>query len=162
MLPTHFGHSYLVESSYEGGDASTEEGSEEEGTADKVQTGKVKEMSTLACAELVFPFKSNPLVIAGIPKKYLTLHGPQTQSHYHCQVPQCNLDSAQKATTCNHVWHDHLNLALACLYCSFEDKSKMCWYSATAWEHQTMKCLKDNLSIFSDDPAFTQKFHTPI
>ena len=34
----------------------------------------------------------------------------------------------------------------------------MCWYSVTAWEHHTMKHLKDNLHIFPDDPAFTEKF----
>ena len=31
-------------------------------------------------------------------------------------------------------------------------------YSASAWEHHTMKHLKDNLPILPDDPAFTQKF----
>ena len=34
----------------------------------------------------------------------------------------------------------------------------MHWYSVTAWEHHTMKHLKDNLPIFLDDPAFTEKF----
>ena len=64
----------MIESSGEGGDVSTEEGSEkeeeeqEEGATNKVQAGKAKEMSTLASTELVFPFKSIPLVIAGIPK----------------------------------------------------------------------------------------------
>ena len=99
----HFGHSDLIESSDEGGDVSTEECSEEEGAADKVQAGKVKEMSTLASTELVFPFKSIPLVIVGIPRNYLPLCGPKSQSHYHCQVPQCNLDFAQKAAACTHV-----------------------------------------------------------
>ena len=93
-----------MESRDEGGDAFTEESPEEEGAADKAQAGKVKEMSTLASAELVFPSKSIPLVIAGIPKNLLPLHGPKTQSHYHCQVSQSNLDFAPKmATACNHV-----------------------------------------------------------
>ena len=106
-------------------------------------------MSTLTSTELIFPFTSITLVTAGIPK---------TQSHYYCQVPTCNSDSAQKAADCNHVWHDHLNVVLACLYCSFEDNPKMHWYSATAWEHHTMKHLKDNMSIIPDDPTFTEKF----
>ena len=148
----------MVESTDEGGNVSIEEGSEEEGAADKLQAGKLKEMSTLASAELLFPFKPIPLVIAGIPENYLPLCGPKTQSHYHCQFPQCNLDFAQKATACNHIWHNHLNLALAWLYCSLKDTPKMHWYSATAWKHHTMKHLKDNLPIFPNDPVFTEKF----
>ena len=143
----------MIESSNEGGNVSTEAGSEEEGSADKVQAGKAKEMSTLASAELVFP-----LVIAGIPKNYLPLCSPKSHSLCHFQVPQCNLDFSQKATVYNHVQCDHLNVALTCLYCSFEDDPKMYWYSATAWEYHTMKHLKDNLLIFPDDPAFSQKF----
>ena len=91
-----------------------------------------KEVGNLATTELVFPFKSSPLVVAGIPEMYLPLHGPGTPSHYHCQVPPCTLDFAQKAAACNHVHHDHLNVALVCLYCSFENNPKMCWYSAYA------------------------------
>ena len=34
----------------------------------------------------------------------------------------------------------------------------MHWYSATAWEHHTMKLLRDNFPIFPDDHAFTEKF----
>ena len=34
----------------------------------------------------------------------------------------------------------------------------MHWYSTSALEHHTMKHLEDNLPIFPDDPAFTQKF----
>ena len=33
----------------------------------------------------------------------------------------------------------------------------MHWYSITAWEHHTMKHLKDNLPIFPDDPTLTEK-----
>ena len=77
----------MIDSSDEGGDVSTEEGSEEE-AANKVQAVKVKEISTLASAELVFPFKSIPLVTAGIPENYLPLCQPESQSCYHCQVPQ--------------------------------------------------------------------------
>ena len=39
-----------------------------------------KEVGNLAMAELVFPFKSSPLVVAGIPKMYLPLCGPKTLS----------------------------------------------------------------------------------
>ena len=68
----------------------------------------------------------------------------------------------QKAATCNHVQCDHLNLALACLYCSFENTPKMCWYSASAWEHHTCKYVQENLPIYPDDPAFFQQFtHVP-
>ena len=79
----------------------------------------------LATAEIVFPFKSSPLVVADIPKMYLPLHGPETLSQYHCQVPSCTLEPAQNAVACNHVCHDHLNIALACLYCSFENNPEM-------------------------------------
>ena len=45
--------------------------------------------SGLATAELVFPLKSIPKVIAGLPEPYLPVHGPETHSHYHCQFPSC-------------------------------------------------------------------------
>ena len=115
-------------------------------------------MCNLASTERVFSFKSIPLVIAGVPDNFLPLCGPEIQSHYHCQVPQCNLDFAQKAAACNHVWYDHRNIALACLYCSFEDNLKMCWYSTTTWKKHMTKHLKDNLTIFPDDSAFAEKF----
>ena len=76
---------------------------------------KTKEVGNLVTAELVFPFKSSHHVIAGIPEMYLPCCGPKTLSHYHCQVPSCTLDFAQKAAACNHVHSDHLNVALACL-----------------------------------------------
>ena len=126
------------------------------GTVEEV-VAEPKKVGNLATAELVFPFKSSPLVIVGIPKNYLPLHGPKTLSCYHCKVLPCTFDFAQKVAACNHVC-DHLNVALACLYCSFEDNHRMCWYSASAWEHHTMKHFKDNLPIFPDDPAFPQKF----
>ena len=34
----------------------------------------------------------------------------------------------------------------------------MCWYSASAWEHHSLKHLKDNLPIHPNDPAFSQQF----
>ena len=40
--------------------------------------------SSLATAELVFPMKSIPLVVAGIPEVFLPLHGPETLTHYKC------------------------------------------------------------------------------
>ena len=106
---------------------------------------KPQEIGNLTTAELVFPFKSSPLVVAGIPEMFLPLHGPNTLSCYHCQVPPCTLDFTQKAATCNHVHHDHQNVALAFLYCSFKSNPKMHWYHASAWEHHSMKHLKDNL-----------------
>ena len=72
---------------------------------------------SLATAELVFPLKSIPTVIAGIPKSYLPVCGLETLSLYHCQYPSCTLNFSQKAAACNHVQCDHLNIALACLYC---------------------------------------------
>ena len=88
---------------------------------------------------------------------YLPLHGPKTLSHYHCQVPQCTLDFTQKTAACNHVHHDHLNVALTCLYCSFKSNSKMHLYIASAWEYHSRKHLKDNLPIYPADPTFDQQ-----
>ena len=34
----------------------------------------------------------------------------------------------------------------------------MHWYSASAWEHHSMKHLKDNLPIYPDDPTFPWQF----
>ena len=34
----------------------------------------------------------------------------------------------------------------------------MQWYSASAWEHHSLKHLKDNLPIHPDDPTFSQQF----
>ena len=59
---------------------------------------------------------------------------------------------------CNHVHGDHLNIALACLYFSFENNPKIGWYSASAWEHHSLKHLKENLPIHPDDPDFSQQF----
>ena len=157
ILQAHFGHAGLVNSS-DGEDVPIEEEKEEDGAAEETKTGKTNEMSNLASAEFGFPFKSIPLVITGIPEDLLLLHGPEVQSCYHCQAPQCGLDFAQKAAACNHVWCEHLNVALACLYCSFEDNPRMYWYSATTWENHTAKHCKDNLLIFPDEPELAKKF----
>ena len=45
----------------------------------------------LASAELVFPLKSIPLIIAGLPQSFLLLCGPETLSSYRCQYPSCTL-----------------------------------------------------------------------
>ena len=52
---------------------------EEKKTSEAVEevVAEPKEVGNLAMAELVFPFKSSPLVVAGIPKMYLPLHEPQ-------------------------------------------------------------------------------------
>ena len=123
---------------------------EEENTSEVVEViiAKPLEVGNLFTVELIFPFKSSPLVVAGIPEIYLPLHGPEIISCYHSQVPSCTLDFTQKAVACNHVHHDHLNVAIACLYCSLESNPKMHWYSAPAWEHNSLKHLKDNLPFY--------------
>ena len=63
-----------------------------------------------------------------------------------------------KTAACNHICFDHLNIPLACLYCSFEHNPKLCWYSASAWEHHTSTHAEENLPIHPDDPAFSQQF----
>ena len=82
--------------------------------------------SSISTAELVFPMKSIPLVITGIPEAFLPLHGPETLSNYRCQFPDCTQVFSQKASVCNHIHHDHLNVALACIYCSGNENPKMC------------------------------------
>ena len=75
-LQGHFGHIDFSESAesvkeYEKG-LTTEEKTPE--IAEKISTTTPK-AGHLATAELVFPFKSFPLVVAGIPEMHLTLHG---------------------------------------------------------------------------------------
>ena len=53
---------------------------------------------------------------------------------------------------------DHLNVALAYLYCSFDNTPRMHWYSASTWEHHTHKHVQDNLPVHPDDPAIFQQF----
>ena len=106
--------------------------------------------------ELVFPTQATPLAIARIPESLLPIHGPETQSHYRCQFTVCTQIFLQKAAACTHICHDHLNLALACLYCSGRENPKMCWFSASAWEKHICKHSQDGLPLFPDDPAFTQ------
>ena len=95
--------------------------------------------SSLATAELVFPMKSIPLVVAGIPEALLPLCGPETQSHYRCQFPDCTQVFLQKASACNHICHDHLNVVLACVYCSGNENPKMHWFGASASENHVCK-----------------------
>ena len=66
---------------------------EEKKTSEAVEevVDEPKEVGDLAMAELAFPFKSSPLVVAGIPKMYLPLCGPETLSHYYYQVPHVPL-----------------------------------------------------------------------
>ena len=93
--------------------------------------------------------------MAGIPESFSPLCGPETQSHYRCQFPDCAQIFLQKAAACTHICHDHLNVALACLYCSGKENSKMWWLSASAWENHIHKHSQDGLPIFPKDPAFT-------
>ena len=74
--------------------------------------------SALIGAELFFPMQTIPFVVAEIPESLLPLCGPETQSHYRCQFPDCVQVFSQKAAACTHIHQDHLNVALACLYCS--------------------------------------------
>ena len=106
--------------------------------------------------ELVFPTQSIPLVITGIPESLLPIHGPEAQSCYRCQFIDCTQIFLLKAAACTHVCHDHLNVALACLYCIGRDNPKMQWFSASAWEKHIHKHLQDGLSLFPNDPAFIQ------
>ena len=75
--------------------------------------------------ELVFPTQAIPLVLGGIPESLLPIHGPEAQSCYRCQFTDCTQIFLQKAAACTHVCHDHLNVALACLYCSGRENPKM-------------------------------------
>ena len=75
--------------------------------------------------ELVFPMQAIPLVIAGIPESLLLICGPKTQSCYRCQFMDCTQIFLQKAAACTHICHDHLNVALACLYCSGRENPEM-------------------------------------
>ena len=106
-------------------------------------------------AELVFPTQAIPLVVAGIPESLLPLHGPEAQSHHRCQFPDCTQIFLQKAAAYTHVCHNHLNVDLACLYCSGKDKPKMQWFSTSAWENHIHKHSQDGLPLFPNDPAFT-------
>ena len=106
--------------------------------------------------ELVFPTQAIPLVIAGIPESLLPIQGPKTQSHYRCQLMDCTQIFLQKAAACTHVHRDHLNVALACLYCSGRENPKMCSFSALAREKHVCKHSQDGLPLFPDDPAFSQ------
>ena len=103
-------------------------------------------------AELVFPMQTIPLVVAGIPKSFLSLLGPETQSSYMCQFPDYVQIFLQKVAACTHIHHDHLNIALACLYSSGKENPKMQWFGASAWENHV--CIH-GLPIFPDDPAFS-------
>ena len=107
-------------------------------------------------AELDFPTQAIPLVKAGIPESLLPICGPEAQSCYRCQFTDCTQIFLQKAAACTHVCHDHLNVALACLYCSGRDNPKMQWFSASAWEKHIHKHLQDGLPLFPNNPAFTQ------
>ena len=105
--------------------------------------------------ELVFPTYAIPLVVDGIPESLLPLCGPEAQSCYRCQFPDCTQIFLQKAAACTHVCQDHLNVALACLYCNGKDNPKMQWLSASAWENHIHKHSQDGLPLFPNDPAFT-------
>ena len=139
---------------------SNKESATEEKTPEVVKKTSIiiPEISSLTTAELVFPLKSIPTVVAGLPKTYLPHCGPEILSRYRYQFPSCTLEFSQKAAACNHVHHDHLNITLDCPPCSFENNPKMCWDSASPQEHHSLKHHKENLPIHPDDPDFSQQF----
>ena len=94
-----------------------------------------------------FSYLSSPFLLLLVSPKHI----------YLFMVPKPYLIITAKVAACNHVCYDHLNLALGCLNCSFENNHKMCWYSISAWEHYTVKHLKDNLPIFQTIPIFLSK-----
>ena len=106
--------------------------------------------------ELVFPMQAIPLVIVGIPESLLPICGPEIQLRYRCQFTDCTQIFWQKAAACTHICCDHLNVALACLYCSGRENPKMHWFSSSAWEKHVCKYSHDGLPLFPDDPTFTQ------
>ena len=81
ILQEYFGHVYSSEST-----ESAEES--DKGSTTKEKTPEIMEKTSttlseagyLATGELVFPLKSIPTVVAGLPKTYLPLHGPETLS----------------------------------------------------------------------------------
>ena len=106
--------------------------------------------------ELVFPMQAIPLVIAGIPESLLPICGAKMQLQYRCQFADCTQIFLQKAAACTHICCDHLNVALACLFCSSRENPKMCWFSSSAWEKHICKHSQDGLPLFPSDPVFTQ------
>ena len=97
--------------------------------------------------ELVFPTWAIPLVIAGIPESLLPICGPEAQSCYRCQFTDCTQIFLLEAAACTHVSCDHLNVALACLYCSGRDNPKMQWFSTSTWEKHVHKHSQDGLPL---------------
>ena len=73
-------------------------------------------------------------------------------------ILSCDQEFSQKVVACNHEHCNHLNIALACLYFSFDNTPRMHWYSASTWKHHTHKHIQDNLPIHRDNPAFFQQF----
>ena len=88
ILQGYFGHVDSSEST-ECAEESNKESATEEKTSEVVKKTSITipEISSLATAELVFPPKSIPTIVAGLPKTYLPLHGPETLSQYQCHFP---------------------------------------------------------------------------
>ena len=111
--------------------------------------------SGLLEVELVSPTQAIPLVVVGIPESLLPIRGPEMLSRYRCQFTDCPQIFSQKAAACMHICRDHLNVALACLYCSGRENPKMHCFSSSAWEKHVRKHSQDGLPLFPDDPALT-------
>ena len=128
ILDGHFGHMDMdISESTISTEKSEKKATIEEETSDIAEKipATLFDVGGLATAEQVFPLKSIPTVIAGLHEPFVPLHGPETPSQYHCQVPSCSLEFSQKTAACNHICNDYLYIASACLYCSFENNPKM-------------------------------------
>ena len=83
ILQGYFGHvdsSESTESTEESNKGSTTE--EKNPEVVEKASATLPEAGGITTAELVFPLRFIPTVVAGLPKTYLPLHGPETLSQY--------------------------------------------------------------------------------
>ena len=125
ILQGYFGHVDFSES--ESTEESNKGSTTEEKTSEVIEktSTTLLDVGGLPIVELVFSLKSIPTVVAGLPKTFLSLCSPKTLLHYQFQFPFFTLECSQRAAACNHICCDDLNIALACLYCSFENNPKI-------------------------------------
>ena len=99
ILKGSFGHLDLATSV---STAWTEKSAKKSTIAEKTSEDPQKKSVTpsddggLATVELIFPLKSIPLIIAGLPKSFLPLCGPETLSHYDANVCPALLNFCKK------------------------------------------------------------------
>ena len=102
----YFGHKDLDTSQSTISLEETETGAPIEDVASNIPkktTPTLPASGSLPTAELVFPLKSVPTVIAGIREPFLPVCGLETLSLYCCQYPSCTLEFSQKVAACNHI-----------------------------------------------------------